>query len=447
MVQASRLNRAHRHHEREHHAPLRIGSRGKEVAKVEKNLHTLGYLDPAEVDGKYDRETADAVKHFRRDQPDLRNRSSGAVSTAAQEALKREVQALRHDPEHTRVHRNSQHQELDRRTAAALAAGAGIGEGDKRARLVANVQRHLKAAGYDPQNTKGHFDERTAAALKAFQRHSDLAETGQVDSATWAKLSKSIVMAKNGTSPPQTLGERSRAVLKTERLLDDARFDPGRVDGKFDQKTLKALKRFERKHPRAGDADSVGDRQLDEIRRVAKKVAQEVTPGQLRRIMPGASDANIHKFLPHLNRAMAEMKINTPKRQAAFLAQVAVESGQLVYNEEIADGSAYEGRLDLGNTHPGDGRRFKGRGLIQLTGRANYRSVGRALGIDLVHHPRVAKRPRISARIAAYFFKSRGLNEIADRGDIREVSYRVNGGTNGLAERIAFWHKALRVLG
>lgn len=171
-----------------------------------------------------------------------------------------------------------------------------------------------------------------------------------------------------------------------------------------------------------------------------------VTAAELKRIMPQATDANIQKYLGPLNQAMAEMGINTPRRQAAFLSQVAVESGQLRYSEEIASGAAYEGRRDLGNTQPGDGVRFKGRGLIQLTGRANYESVGRALGIDLVNNPQLAERPDISARIAAYFFKSRGLNEVADRGDIREVSRRVNGGTNGLTERIAYWNTGLNVL-
>ncbi len=172
----------------------------------------------------------------------------------------------------------------------------------------------------------------------------------------------------------------------------------------------------------------------------------EVTADELKRIMPHATDENIRKYLGPLNRAMAENNINTKERQAAFLSQVAVESGSLRYSEEIASGAAYEGRRDLGNTQPGDGKRFKGRGLIQLTGRANYESVGRALGVDLVNNPQLAESPEMSARIAAHFFKSRGLNEIADRRDIGLVSRRVNGGTNGLSERIAFFNTALAVL-
>src|SRR5207342_2210749 len=108
------------------------------------------------------------------------------------------------------------------------------------------------------------------------------------------------------------------------------------------------------------------------------------------------SDEKARHYLPYLNAAMAEAKINTPARKAAFLAQLAHESGELRYMEEIADGSAYEGRRDLGNTHPGDGRRFKGRGPIQLTGRANYERFGELLGVDLVNDPDQAAKPELA---------------------------------------------------
>jgi putative chitinase len=100
--------------------------------------------------------------------------------------------------------------------------------------------------------------------------------------------------------------------------------------------------------------------------------------------MPNLGQAKASQYLPHLNRALGEGQINTCKRKSAFLAQIAHESAQLRYFEEIASGAAYEGRRDLGNTQPGDGRRFKGRGPIQLTGRANYQRAGQALGLNLV---------------------------------------------------------------
>jgi predicted chitinase len=171
-----------------------------------------------------------------------------------------------------------------------------------------------------------------------------------------------------------------------------------------------------------------------------------VSLAQLRKIMPNLSQAKAEQYLPHLNKAMAEAGINTPKRQAAFLAQLAHESGEFRYMEEIASGSAYEGRKDLGNTHPGDGVRFKGRGPIQLTGRNNYRAAGKALGIDLENNPKRAADPDVGFRTAAWFWNSRNLSSLADSGNFREITHRVNGGYNGEASREAYYKRALDVL-
>ncbi|MFB1480641.1 LysM peptidoglycan-binding domain-containing protein [Corallococcus sp. RDP092CA] len=172
-----------------------------------------------------------------------------------------------------------------------------------------------------------------------------------------------------------------------------------------------------------------------------------VTVAQLRRIMPNLSQAKAEQYLPHLNKAMAEANINTPRRKEMFLAQLAHESGELRYMEEIASGAAYEGRKDLGNTQPGDGRRYKGRGPIQLTGRANYRAAGKALGIDLEGHPERAKDPDVAFRIAGWYWSSRNLNSYADAGNFREVTRRINGGYNGLASREMYYRRAQDVLG
>jgi predicted chitinase/LysM repeat protein len=173
---------------------------------------------------------------------------------------------------------------------------------------------------------------------------------------------------------------------------------------------------------------------------------QPVSAEQLRAIMPKVREDDLATLLIPLNRAMARFGINTKDRQAAFLGQIAVESGQFRYRYELASGEAYEGRAGLGNTQPGDGPRYKGRGLIQLTGRANYRRVGQALGLALENDPDLAALPENSANIAAYFFSSRGLNELADRGDVKEITRRVNGGDNGLEARTGFYETAKQVL-
>ena len=170
-----------------------------------------------------------------------------------------------------------------------------------------------------------------------------------------------------------------------------------------------------------------------------------ITQAQYTEIFPHAR-GKIATYAEALNDAMDEFEINTPQRQAAFLAQVAHESGELRYVEEIASGSAYEGRRDLGNTEPGDGIRFKGRGLIQITGRSNYAACGAALGIDLLDSPELLELPAAACRSAAWFWKSHGLNELADADNFRKITLRINGGLNGQEQRLAYWEAARGVL-
>lgn len=133
--------------------------------------------------------------------------------------------------------------------------------------------------------------------------------------------------------------------------------------------------------------------------------------------------------------AMSRAGIVDPTERAMFLAQMAHESGNFRYDEEIASGQAYEGRDDLGNTQPGDGVRYKGRGYIQLTGRANYRDYGNRLGVDLENNPDLAKDPNIAADIAIAYWKERVDRNAARAGDVRTVTKNINGGLNGLADR------------
>lgn len=171
-----------------------------------------------------------------------------------------------------------------------------------------------------------------------------------------------------------------------------------------------------------------------------------ITGTQLQSIMPFAK-ARIPSFVAPLNGAMHEFHINSPIRQAAFIAQIAHESGELRYVEEIASGIAYEYRKDLGNTQPGDGMKFKGRGLIQITGRNNYHECGKALGVDLITNPELLETNDLACRSAAWFWASRGLNDLADKGDYIRICRRINGGLNGYQERLAYHARAKMALG
>ncbi len=127
--------------------------------------------------------------------------------------------------------------------------------------------------------------------------------------------------------------------------------------------------------------------------------------------------------------------MESEQRLAHFMAQLVHESGSFRYMEEIASGRAYEGRDDLGNVQPGDGVRFKGRGPIQITGRANYRTFGRAIGIDIENHPEIAAVPSIGLHLALEYWKSRKLNALADADDIRGITRKINGGLTGFDDR------------
>jgi putative chitinase len=172
-----------------------------------------------------------------------------------------------------------------------------------------------------------------------------------------------------------------------------------------------------------------------------------ITLDDLKRICPLASVGRMAVFLEALNDAMQEFGISeNVDRETAFLAQVAHESGGFRYVCELASGDAYENRRDLGNTEPGDGPRFKGRGLIQITGRANYQNCGAALGLDLVANPGLLESPGLACRSAGWFWSTRGLNELADKGDFLRITKRINGGTNGWPDRLAYFERAKEVL-
>lgn len=172
-----------------------------------------------------------------------------------------------------------------------------------------------------------------------------------------------------------------------------------------------------------------------------------LTQEQLSKIMPSLKEPKLSEYYVNLKTAMMEHAITTNLRMAAFLAQLAHESADLKYMEEIASGEAYEGRKDLGNINPGDGKRYKGRGPIQLTGRNNYKIYGDLLGVDLVNNPDLAKTPEVGFRIAATYWTSKKLNALADIEHFKEITKRINGGYNGLADRVRRYELAKQILG
>ncbi len=175
-----------------------------------------------------------------------------------------------------------------------------------------------------------------------------------------------------------------------------------------------------------------------------------MTNDQLKPILPQATQANIDLYLPYLNDLLPKFGIDTNQRLAAFIAQVGHESGQLRYNKEIwgptAAQKGYEGRKDLGNTQPGDGVKFKGRGLIQVTGRANYDAFGTAVGQDFTDHPELVETPEYAVMSACWFWQKKNLNTYADSGDFKTLTKRINGGLNGYDDRCAIWERAKVVL-
>lgn len=190
-----------------------------------------------------------------------------------------------------------------------------------------------------------------------------------------------------------------------------------------------------------------------------------ITKEQLKKIVPFISQNALETFVPHLNALLPKYNINTPQRIAAFIAQVAHESGSFKYVREIASGKAYEGRKDLGNIYEGDGVKFKGRGLIQITGRSNYYACSIALFGDdrLLKNPDLLTTPTYAVESACWYWSARNLNDIADKPEdwktfatIRKVrkeytklqwlTIKINGGLNGYEDRHEFYQRALSVL-
>jgi putative chitinase len=171
-----------------------------------------------------------------------------------------------------------------------------------------------------------------------------------------------------------------------------------------------------------------------------------ITKQQVKQIAPNSKDEIIDPLVKYLNIHMPKYEVNTYLRVCHFLSQAAHESASFRTLEEYASGAAYEGRKDLGNVNKGDGVRYKGRGIFQLTGRANYRDMGKKLGLDLEGNPKLALQPEVSVLIALEYWKSRKLNTFADADDVEVVTRKINGGLNGYADRKKYLYTAKTIL-
>ncbi len=261
-------------------------------------------------------------------------------------------------------------------------------------------------------------------------------------------------------------------VRQWQEFLTRKGFGAGSADGSFGERTVQATVEFQRQNGLGSDG-VVGPGTLAKAQQLgfveeggsggssgssASTGSSTPTgsPGSLSeqalaQIMPNLKADKRAVFFPFLLRAMDEFQINTPARQAAFLAQLAHESAEFRFMEEIWGPTPaqrrYEGRSDLGNTVAGDGFRYKGRGPIQITGRFNYKKYGDLLGLDLINNPQQAATPEVGFRIAGAYWQKNNINAMADRQDIVAVTKAINGGTNGLDDRKKYYERAKRVLG
>lgn len=221
-----------------------------------------------------------------------------------------------------------------------------------------------------------------------------------------------------------------------------------KVDGQIGRKTIDAISLYETRVmglPASDGLVAPGDATMAALLR---GLQPGPTKEKLSLVLPRATDARVSLYFPLLVASMTRYGITSNLQIAHFIAQIGHESGSFLYAEELADGSAYEGRVDLGNTQRGDGKRFKGRGLIQLTGRANYQSYSDYTGRKCVLEPDiVSDDPALCVDVACWFWKTRNIGPLADADDAKAVTKRINGGYNGLDDRLDNLARAKALMG
>jgi putative chitinase len=210
------------------------------------------------------------------------------------------------------------------------------------------------------------------------------------------------------------------------------------VDGQFGPASAGAIAAFQSQVLGDASPDGIVSGDSATLAELKNGLPDGMTEDKFHLVMLNARQPKLDLFYQPMLDRMQAAGIDTPLRQCHFLAQTGHESGDLLYTEELASGDAYEGRTDLGNTQPGDGPKFKGRGLIQLTGRANYVAYGESIGQDLTvdgNWTKVAADPSLAVDAACWFWTTHNLNTLADNDDLQTITRRVNGGLNGLQDR------------
>ncbi len=212
-------------------------------------------------------------------------------------------------------------------------------------------------------------------------------------------------------------------------------------NGKCGASTVAAIEVFQREVQSSVRPDGKVDPNGGTLAALRVGLLPGLTEKKLQCVFIHATWGKLIRYFPGLVASMNKNAINTPLRRVHFLAQIGHESAELTYSEEIASGRSYEGRRDLGNAQPGDGARFKGRGLIQITGRANYSAYARARGRDFTSSTAaahvIATDPALAVDASCWFWNKHNLNRFADRDDVLAITKIINGGINGLAQRKA----------
>lgn len=254
-------------------------------------------------------------------------------------------------------------------------------------------------------------------------------------------------------------GDNGASVIKLQTQLKNWGCYSGVIDGAFGAQTEAAVEEFQKRRQKdcayshkALAVDGVcGASTWAEL--LATDV-KNITSEHVEQIISVATAQHIFRNTPNaaqmddLNRCMSRASITTKQRKRHFLSQIGHESCGLIYMHEIADGSAYEGRRDLGNTQPGDGRLFRGVGPLQVTGRANYQDIADFTGDERVMEGWQYVERYYPFTAAAVWWLKNSMNSLCDRSDVtvKMVTYRVNGGYNGLADRIAYYNRACDVI-